>query len=67
MKPKVLNVYLVAELYFEARYNPRPPNVPLLRALWSLSDGIWGHLRGTWGVLAELSQLYSWLRSTLMK
>ena len=32
--------------------SPRPPNVPLLRALWSLLDGIWGFLKGSWGVLA---------------
>ena len=31
---------------------PRPPNVPLLRALWSLLVGIWGFLKGSWGVLA---------------
>ena len=30
---------------------PRPPNVPLLRALWSLVDGTWGVLKGSWGVL----------------
>ena len=30
---------------------PRAPNVPLLRALWSLLDGIWGVLKGSWGVL----------------
>ena len=30
---------------------PRPPNVPLLRAFWSLLDGIWGILKGSWGVL----------------
>ena len=29
---------------------PRPPNVPLLRALWSLLNGIWGVLKGSWGV-----------------
>ena len=34
------------------RLPPRPPNVPLLRALWSLFDGIWGILKGSWGVLA---------------
>ena len=33
---------------------PRPPNVPLLRALWSLLDGIWSVLKGSWGVLVEL-------------
>ena len=33
---------------------PRPPNVPLLRALWSLLDGIWGVLKGSWGVLVDL-------------
>ena len=32
---------------------PRPPNVPLLRALWSLLDGIWGLLKGSWGVLVQ--------------
>ena len=31
--------------------SPRPPNVPLLRAIWSLLDGIWGLLKGSWGVL----------------
>ena len=30
---------------------PRPPNVPLLRAVWSLLDAIWGVLKGSWGVL----------------
>ena len=30
---------------------PRPPNVPLLTALWFLLDGIWGVLTGSWGVL----------------
>ena len=30
---------------------PRPPNVPLLRALWSLLDGIWGVLKGSRGLL----------------
>ena len=30
---------------------PRPPKVPLLRALWSLSDGILGLLKGSRGVL----------------
>ena len=32
-------------------YLPGPPNVPLLKALWSLLDGIWGSLKGSWGVL----------------
>ena len=30
---------------------PRPPWVPLLRALWYLLDGIWGLSKGSWGVL----------------
>ena len=30
-------------------YVPRPPNVPLLKALWSLVDGIWGVLKGILG------------------
>ena len=30
---------------------PSAPNVPPLRALWSLLDGIWGVLKGTWGAL----------------
>ena len=30
---------------------PRPPNVPPCRALWSLLGGIWGPLKGSWGVL----------------
>ena len=32
---------------------PRPPNVPLLRALWSPLDSIWGVLKGSWGVLVK--------------
>ena len=36
-----------------SEYMPRPPNVPLLRALWSLLDGIWGILKGSWGVLVH--------------
>ena len=28
---------------------PRPPNVPLLRALWSLLVGVWGSLKGSGG------------------
>ena len=28
---------------------PTPPYVPLLRASWSLLDGIWGSLKGSWG------------------
>ena len=36
---------------------PRPPNVPLLRALWSLLDGIWGVLEGSWGVLVHVVSL----------
>ena len=31
--------------------NPTPPNVALLRALWSPVGGIWGLLKGSWGVL----------------
>ena len=32
-------------------HDPRPPNLPLLGALWSLLDGIWGVLKGSWEVL----------------
>ena len=39
-------------------YIPTPPNVPLLRALWSLLDGIWGVLKGSWGVLVDIILLY---------
>ena len=28
---------------------PAPPNVPPLRALWSLLDGICGVVKGSWG------------------
>ena len=34
---------------------PTPPNVPLLRALWPLLDGIGGRLKSTWGVLVGAS------------
>ena len=33
---------------------PTPPNVPLLRAIWSVFDGIWGLLMGSWGVLVRI-------------
>ena len=36
---------------------PTPPNVPLLRALRSLLDGIWGVLEGSWGVLVNIGYL----------
>ena len=35
-------------------YHPTPPNVALLRALWSLLDGISGILKGGWGVLDDV-------------
>ena len=34
---------------------PRPPNVPLLRALWSVSVGIWCVLECSWGVLVGVA------------
>ena len=33
------------------------PNVPLLKALWSLVDGVWGLLKGSWGVLVLVEEL----------
>ena len=35
---------------------PRPPNVPLLRALWSLLDSIRGVLKGSWGVVVIVAR-----------
>ena len=32
-------------------YLPSPPNVAPLRALWYLSDGIWGLLKASWRML----------------
>ena len=44
--------YLVQDGYtYTPGLSSRPPNVPLLRALWSLLDGIWGVLKCSWGVL----------------
>ena len=40
-------------LELESVLLPRPPNVPLLRALWSLLDGIWGLLKGSLGGAGE--------------
>ena len=34
---------------------PAPPNIALLRALWSLLDGTWGILNSSWGVLESPS------------
>ena len=36
----------------------RPPNVPLLRALWSLLVGIWGILKGSCGPGIEMTRSY---------
>ena len=41
-------------------YVPAPPNVPLLRALWSLLDGMWGVLKGSWGVLVHICFFVIW-------
>ena len=38
-----LHVFVDADTYLD------PPNVALLRALWSLLVGIWGILKGSWG------------------
>ena len=37
---------------------PRPPNVALLRALWSVLDGSWGVLKSSWGVLADMYEIF---------
>ena len=39
---------------------PRPPNVPVLRAVWSSFDGIWGVLKGSWGVLEDRNPQVTW-------
>ena len=31
----------------------RAPNAPLLRAFWSVLGGIWGSIKGSWGVLDQ--------------
>ena len=33
---------------------PRPPNLPLLRALWSPLNGTWGFLQRSWGAGIDL-------------
>ena len=45
LRGPILGVFIIGIIV------PRPPNVPLLRALWYLLDGIWGLLKGSWGVL----------------
>ena len=35
-------------------FSDPPPMVPLLRAFWSLFDGIWRVLKGSWGLLVEM-------------
>ena len=37
-----------------AGQHPRPPNVPLLRASWSLLDGVRGVVKGIWAMLRAL-------------
>ena len=40
--------------------NLGPPNVLLLRAFWSLLDGIWGLLKGSGGVLEHMAVSVNW-------
>ena len=55
LKGPLKGTYPYLHLYFKTQL-PTPPNVPTLRALWSLLDGIWGFLKGSWGVLDETSR-----------
>ena len=48
----------------EALYNPTPPNVPLFGAIISIVDGIWGLLKGSWGVLDRRAYGYVLYRVT---
>ena len=41
-------VLISARTNSQAAKLPRLPNVPLVRALWSILDGIWGILKGSW-------------------
>ena len=52
----------------EIEAGPRPPNVPLLRALWSRLDAIWSLLKGSWGVLGcfDLLRVAESLRTELV-
>ena len=58
------NIHIHLFIYIYIHHIPRPPNVPLLRALWSLLDGIWGSLKGSWGVLVYHIYIYVSLRSS---
>ena len=40
---------------------PRPPNVALMRDLWSLLDGIGGVLKGSWGVVVVKIMVPFWV------
>ena len=43
----VINIIHRIYIYiYTYMYIPRPPHVPLLKALWSPLDGIWGVLKG---------------------
>ena len=47
---------LIRQPELQTLHKSRPPNVPLLRALWSLLVGIWAILRGSWGVLVVVPE-----------
>ena len=45
----LINMRILQGRISKWRALPTPPNVPLLRGLWSLLDGICGVLKGSWG------------------
>ena len=53
IQERTLNPVEFLQHRFQAYSLPRAPNIPLLRALWSLLDGTWGVLKGSWGVLVK--------------
>ena len=53
-------MYLITNIRYQVPPEPRPPNVPLIRALWPLFGGTWGLFDSSWVVLEPSTVIPFW-------